>query len=95
MRNKYQIGMIGLGEMGRNLVLNLADHGIRVVGYDKDSQKTLASGNAVGRTGKTVGLGVDWKARGLAKALVKWASDYRPRSKDEDAERGDRTEKRR
>jgi len=62
---------------------------------DKDSQKTLASGNAVGRTGKSVGLGVNWKARGLAKALIRWASDYCPRSKDEDAERGDRTEKRR
>lgn len=45
MRNKFQIGMIGLGEMGRNLVLNLADHGIRVAGYDKDPQKTAALNN--------------------------------------------------
>lgn len=35
--DNYQIGMIGLGVMGRNLVLNIADHGYSVVGYDKDS----------------------------------------------------------
>jgi hypothetical protein len=46
---------------------------------DKESQAVLASGNAVGRTGKTVGLGVDWKARGLAKALIKWALAYTPK----------------
>ena len=31
-----QFGMIGLGTMGRNLVLNMADHGIRVCGYDRN-----------------------------------------------------------
>lgn len=31
-----QFGMIGLGTMGRNLVLNMADHGITVCGYDRD-----------------------------------------------------------
>ena len=50
---------------------------------DKDSQQVLASGNAIGRTGKTVGMGVDWKARGLAKALVKWIGDYYPKGKEE------------
>ncbi|MGB8491695.1 MAG: NADP-dependent phosphogluconate dehydrogenase [Bacteroidales bacterium] len=35
----YQIGMIGLGVMGRNFVLNLADHGFRVAGYDNDPGK--------------------------------------------------------
>jgi 6-phosphogluconate dehydrogenase len=34
--DSYRIGMIGLGVMGRNLVLNIADHGFSVVGYDKD-----------------------------------------------------------
>jgi 6-phosphogluconate dehydrogenase len=40
---KAQFGMIGLGTMGRNLVLNMADHGIPVCGYDKntDQQKRL------------------------------------------------------
>lgn len=45
MQNKYKIGMIGLGEMGRNLVLNLADHNIYVAGFDKDPQKTAALKN--------------------------------------------------
>ena len=31
--------MIGLGTMGRNLLLNMADHGFPVAGYDKDSSK--------------------------------------------------------
>lgn len=30
------IGMVGLGVMGRNFVLNMADHGFSVAGYDKD-----------------------------------------------------------
>jgi 6-phosphogluconate dehydrogenase len=34
---RYEIGMIGLGTMGRNFVLNLADHGFAVAGYDLDS----------------------------------------------------------
>jgi 6-phosphogluconate dehydrogenase len=32
----YEIGMVGLGVMGRNLLLNMADHGYTVAGYDKD-----------------------------------------------------------
>jgi 6-phosphogluconate dehydrogenase len=38
----YDFGMIGLGVMGRNLLLNMADHGFRVIGYDKDPQKIQA-----------------------------------------------------
>jgi 6-phosphogluconate dehydrogenase len=38
----YEIGMVGLGVMGRNLVLNMADHGIAVAGYDKDPAKVGA-----------------------------------------------------
>ncbi len=33
---EYELGMVGLGVMGRNLVLNIADHGHSVAGYDKD-----------------------------------------------------------
>lgn len=36
------IGMIGLGVMGRNLLLNMADHGFSVAGYDKDPAKVAA-----------------------------------------------------
>ena len=41
-RQDYEIGMIGLGVMGRNLLLNMADHGFSVAGYDKDSIKVEA-----------------------------------------------------
>jgi len=37
-----EIGMVGLGVMGRNLVLNMADHGCAVAGYDKDADKVEA-----------------------------------------------------
>lgn len=37
---QYQFGMVGLGTMGRNLLLNMADNGFRVTGYDK-SEKML------------------------------------------------------
>ena len=33
---KYKLGMIGLGTMGRNLLLNMADKGFSVTGYDKN-----------------------------------------------------------
>ncbi|MBC7446994.1 MAG: NAD(P)-binding domain-containing protein, partial [Hymenobacteraceae bacterium] len=35
----YDFGMIGLGTMGRNLVLNIADHGFSVAGLDRDAAK--------------------------------------------------------
>lgn len=38
----YVLGMVGLGVMGRNLLLNMADHGFPVAGYDKDSSKVLS-----------------------------------------------------
>jgi len=36
---RYEIGMVGLGVMGRNLLLNMAEHGFSVAGYDKDAGK--------------------------------------------------------
>jgi len=39
---QYEIGMVGLGVMGRNLVLNMADHGFPIAGYDKDPAKANA-----------------------------------------------------
>lgn len=38
----YDFGMIGLGVMGRNLLLNMADHGFSVIGFDKDAAKNSA-----------------------------------------------------
>ncbi|MCL4535619.1 MAG: NADP-dependent phosphogluconate dehydrogenase [Bacteroidetes bacterium] len=39
---RYEIGMVGLGVMGRNLLLNMADHGYSVAGYDVDASKVQA-----------------------------------------------------
>lgn len=41
MTNKAMcdIGVVGLGVMGRNLLLNMADHGFSVAGYDLDANK--------------------------------------------------------
>ena len=33
----FEFGMIGLGTMGRNLLLNMAEHGFVVAGYDKNA----------------------------------------------------------
>ncbi len=36
---KYDFGMIGLGTMGRNLLLNMGDHGVKGAGFDTDASK--------------------------------------------------------
>jgi len=41
-QQQSEIGMVDLGVMGRNLVLNMADHGCAVAGYDKDADKVEA-----------------------------------------------------
>ena len=41
-QQQYEIGMVGLGVMGRNFLLNMADHGHSVAGYDKDAAKVAA-----------------------------------------------------
>lgn len=53
----YDFGMIGLGVMGRNLLLNMADHGFSVIGFDKDATKNSALEPAAtpGTTVKGVG----------------------------------------
>ena len=37
------IGLIGLGEMGRNLILNMADHRYSVAGYDLKKKISIGS----------------------------------------------------
>ncbi len=39
---KYDFGMIGLGVMGRNLLLNMGDHNVKGAGFDKDTTKVQA-----------------------------------------------------
>ena len=45
-----EIGMVGLGVMGRNLLLNMADHGFSVAGYDKDPTKVAGAAPGIGPT---------------------------------------------
>ena len=53
---KAHFGMIGLGTMGRNFLLNIAEHGISGVGYDLDaSNATLLKEGA----GMPVDVGSD------------------------------------
>ncbi|WP_428328176.1 NADP-dependent phosphogluconate dehydrogenase [Mucilaginibacter sp.] len=46
--NKYAFGMIGLGVMGRSLLLNMADHGFAVAGHDKDATKVASLNEEAG-----------------------------------------------
>lgn len=47
--------MIGLGTMGRNLLLNMADHGFKVCGYDRDL-KMVEQINIEGQPTGTIGF---------------------------------------
>ncbi|MFC4263831.1 NADP-dependent phosphogluconate dehydrogenase [Ferruginibacter yonginensis] len=52
-KSLYQYGMIGLGTMGCNLVLNMSDHGFSVAGYDKNTEqvnrlKSLTNNSNIG-----------------------------------------------
>lgn len=53
---QYDFGMVGLGTMGRNLLLNIADHGYAALGFDKDPAKSglLESSASAGTTVKGV-----------------------------------------
>ncbi len=50
------IGMIGLGVMGRNLALNMADHGFAVAGYNRHPDKVTLLEQEAGER-KVVGVG--------------------------------------
>ena len=53
----FDFGMIGLGVMGRNLLLNMADHHFAVIGFDNDTTKgaTLESAASPGTLVKAAG----------------------------------------
>jgi 6-phosphogluconate dehydrogenase len=61
---KCRIGMVGLGVMGRNLLLNMAEHGFSVAGYDKDPQKVALLHSEAGalpvQPAENVGSFVAW-----------------------------------
>ena len=53
MEGKFDFGMIGIGVMGSNLLLNMADHGYAVIGYDL-KQERADKLEAPAREGTTV-----------------------------------------
>ncbi len=58
---KFRLGMIGLGTMGRNLLLNMADHGFAVAGHDKDATKiTLLEKESAGKNVKGFSAATDF-----------------------------------
>lgn len=42
MQGTYDFGLIGLGVMGRNFILNVADNGFKAFGYDLDQSQVAA-----------------------------------------------------
>lgn len=42
MAEKHDFGLVGLGVMGRNFILNVADHGFSSMGLDTDDEKVAA-----------------------------------------------------
>jgi 6-phosphogluconate dehydrogenase len=53
MAQQYDFGMIGLGVMGSNLLLNIADHGFAAIGYDLKPERGQAL-EAAANKGTTV-----------------------------------------
>jgi 6-phosphogluconate dehydrogenase len=52
---QYNFGVIGLGVMGQNLALNIANHGFRVAGFDvEEKQRQAAEKKWAGKDMKTV-----------------------------------------
>jgi 6-phosphogluconate dehydrogenase len=40
INGRCEIGLVGLGVMGKNLVLNMADHGFSIAVYNRTTEKT-------------------------------------------------------
>ena len=53
MKNEFEIGIVGLGTMGRNLLLNIADHGFDTIGLVRDEAK-VKSLQTKGKTGANI-----------------------------------------
>ena len=51
-QNSYEFGLVGLGVMGRNFILNVVDHGFSAFGYDLDQEQVDAMINEAGGSGQ-------------------------------------------
>ena len=59
IEDSFEFGLIGLGVMGRNFILNVAENGFSALGYDLDSDKVEAlikEGAGLGKIGATSNL---------------------------------------
>ena len=57
--NTYEFGLVGLGVMGRNFILNVAENGFSALGYDLMPEKAEAlrkEGASIGKTAATSDL---------------------------------------
>ena len=70
MEPTYDFGMIGIGVMGSNLLLNIADHGYAVIGFDLKQQRADQL-EAAARPGTTV--------KGVTDIAVMTAAMKKPR----------------
>jgi 6-phosphogluconate dehydrogenase len=68
MNAQFDFGMIGLGVMGSNLLLNMADHNLAVIGFDLDPERCHSLENAAGAGTKVKGVN---SLSGLVQALKK------------------------
>ncbi len=52
MTGQCDIGLVGLAVMGRNLVLNMADHGFQVAVFNRTTRKVdeFMAGDAMGKS---------------------------------------------
>jgi len=58
-KDSFEFGLVGLGVMGRNFILNVAENGFSALGYDLDSEKVEAlirEGAGLGKIGATSDL---------------------------------------
>ncbi|MEJ2585807.1 MAG: NADP-dependent phosphogluconate dehydrogenase, partial [Robiginitalea sp.] len=58
-KDSFEFGLIGLGVMGRNFILNVAENGFSALGYDLDPEKVEAlirEGAGLGQIGATSSL---------------------------------------
>jgi 6-phosphogluconate dehydrogenase len=59
IRDTFEFGLIGLGVMGRNFILNVVENGFSALGYDLDTDKVEAltkEGRGLGKIGATSNL---------------------------------------
>ena len=73
MEQKYDFGLVGLGVMGRNFILNVADNGFKAFGNDLDDEKVAALIEEGGNTDK---VNASSDAKTFVNALSTSSEDY-------------------